>query len=103
MKLPNRLPEKFKIFFWDTDFASINPSEKPYFVINRLLDKGTIDTIKWIRENFSEETIKHTLTKFRDFSPKSATFWATIYNIPFNQITCLKEPYLTTRRQLWPY
>ena len=103
MNVPKKIPERFKSFFWDTDFETLDPSSKSSFVINRLLDKGNIEGIKWIRQTFPEDAIKKSVTTLRDFSPKSATFWATIYNIPFDQVICLQEPYLSTHRKLWPY
>lgn len=103
MKLPKKLPVKFKALFWDTNFDTIDPSSKPLYVINRMLDKGNLEAIHWVRQNFPKNLIKETLKKLRDYSLKSATFWAIIYGIPFNQVKCLQEPYLTTRRQLWPH
>jgi len=103
MKLPKKLPKKFRTLFWDSNFEIIDPSSKPLYVINRILDKGDLEAIHWVRQNFPEELIKETLKKLRDYSLKSATFWATIYNIPFTQVKCLQKPYLATRRQLWPH
>lgn len=103
MKKPNKLPEELKPLFWDTNFETLNPHKKSHYIINRIFDKGNIDAIRWVRKTYPENTIKFSLMKLRDFSLKSATFWATIYDIPFNQMTCLQEPYLTTRQQLWPH
>jgi len=103
MKLPNKLPEKFKTLFWDTDFNTLDPYKKSHYIINRILDKGNVEAVRWARKTYSQDTIKFSLMKLRDFSLKSATFWATIYDIPFHQIICLQEPYLTTRRKLWQH
>lgn len=103
MKNLNKLPEKLRPLFWDTDFETLDSHNKSHYIINRIFDKGTIDAVKWARKTYDEDTIKFSLMNLRDFSLKSATFWATIYDIPFNQMTCLQEPYLKTRQQLWPY
>lgn len=103
MKLPKKVPAEFKCYFWDVDFESLNPTKKSIFVINRLLDKGDVKATKWIRQNFPEELIEKSLTQLRDFSPKSATFWATVYKIPLEKVKCLQEPYLSTQRKLWPF
>jgi len=103
MKNPGKLPEMLRPLFWDTDFDTLHPMNKSHYIINRIFDKGNTDAIRWAKKTYPEDTIKTSLMKLRDFSLRSATFWATIYNIPFDQMTCLQEPYLTTRRQLWPY
>jgi hypothetical protein len=42
IETPTKLPKELYRFFWDVDVAKLDPAEKPYFVINRLLDKGDI-------------------------------------------------------------
>jgi hypothetical protein len=101
--LPTRLPSSFYKFFWDTDAKKVNPSKHPYYVINRLLDKGDLKAVKWVRKNFSQEVIVATLKKKRDFSPWTAVFWSRFYNIPRGEMVCLEPHYLAMRRQHWPY
>lgn len=103
MQRPTKLPENLYQFFWDVDPKKVNPSEKPYFVIQRLLDKGNVEAVRWVRKNFATEDIEETLKKYRDFSLKSASFWGLVYHVPLSQIKCFQEPYLTTRKTLWPY
>jgi len=103
MELNKKLPKKLKSLFWDIDFESLDKSKKAYFIINRIFEKGDIEAVKWARQNYSEEAIRFSLINLRDFSLRSATFWATIYDIPFTEILCLQEPYLSTRQQLWPH
>ena len=38
------------IDFWDVDAKKLDPQNKPYFIINRLLDKGNIEAVKWVRK-----------------------------------------------------
>ena len=47
-QIPDHVPETFKRFFWDVHFETLSPKEKPYFVINRLLDKGNLDAARWV-------------------------------------------------------
>lgn len=102
-KLPSKLPVSFYQFFWDVDAKKVNPRTHPYYVINRLLDKGDLEAARWVVRNFPKEIIVETIKKMRDFSPWNASFWARMYNIKREEIKCLQEPYLTMRKQLWPY
>lgn len=101
--LPTSLPTEFYGFFWDIDAAKLDPSKHAPYVINRLLDKGNVEAVRWVRRAFPEELIMGTIKTRRDFSPWNAVFWARFYNIPREEVRCLQEPYLTLRKQLWPY
>lgn len=101
--LPTSLPLEFQSFFWDIDAAKLDPSKHAPYVINRLLDKGNVEAVRWVRQSFPEELIIETVKTRRDFSPWTAVFWARFYDIPREEVRCLQEPYLTLRKQLWPY
>ena len=52
----------------------IDVRNKPYFIINRLLDKGNVEAVKWVRKNYSKKEIRETFTHIRDFNPKLVDF-----------------------------
>lgn len=102
-KLPKKLPPSFYQFFWDVDAKKVNPSESPYYVINRLLDKGNLEAARWVVRNFPKEIIVETIKKMRDFSPWNGVFWGRYFNIPREEMKCLDPSYLTLRKTHWPY
>ena len=97
------IPKSLHHFFWDVDVKKLDPKKKPYFVINRLLDKGDIAAVRWAKNTFDEKQIRYTLENMRDFSLRNGSFWSLIYQIPTHKLKCFQEPYLTTRKTLWPY
>lgn len=101
--LPTKIPPSLYQFFWDVNPAKVNPSEKPYYVINRLLDKGNVEAARWVLANFPKETIRETFRKLRDFSPWNGRFWARYCHIPEEEVLCLHPSYLTMRRMHWPF
>lgn len=101
--LPHALPPSLYRFFWDIDAATFNPAEHPQYVVNRLLDKGNLEAARWTLRSFSKDLIVETLKTQRDFSPRSAQFWATYLDVSPKEITCLQPSYLKTRRAHWPY
>lgn len=103
METPINIPKNLYRFFWDVNPEKVNPKEKPYFVIQRLLDKGDVEAVKWTRHNFSNEQIAEVFLKLRDFNARIGRFWTLILDLPVKKVICLQEPYLTMRRQLWPY
>ncbi len=101
--IPTALPPSLYTFFWDVDASKVNPSDYPEYVINRLLDKGNLEAARWVLKNFPKEKIIETLKTIRDFSPKSARFWATYFGILHEEVACLQPSYLAMRRMHWPY
>lgn len=97
------LPSKFYSYFWDVDAKSLNLSKKNLFVIQRLLNKGNIEGVVWVLQNYDKETIKKALTTLRDFSPKIGRFWQLYLNIPEGKVLCLQKPYLERRKSHWPF
>lgn len=103
MRIPTKLPPSLYQFFWDVEAKKVNPGKSPYYVINRLLDKGNLKAARWVRRNFPEELIIETVKKMRDFSPWNAVFWARLLDIPRQEVKCLDPSYLKLRKMHWPY
>jgi len=100
---PTKIPKNLYKYFWDVDVKKLNPQKKPYFVINRLLDKGDAQAVRWIRKHYSEEQIKETFKKIRDFNAKVGRFWTLFLKIPEKETRCLQPSYLKMRKAHWPY
>lgn len=103
MKLPKKIPEKFRSLFWDVDFDKFDPSKYPYQTIQRILDKGDLDSVRWARKSFGDNLIKKTLEINKDFNQRTGNFWRLFLNIPTNKVACLSPHYLTMRKALWPF
>ncbi len=101
--IPTRLPKSLYQYFWEVDPTKVNPQRSPEYVINRLLNRGGVEAVRWTRRQFPKEEIIQTLKIMRDFSSRSAFFWSSFYNIPEKEMICLQEPYLTMRKERWPY
>lgn len=101
--LPDRVPAEFQRFFWDVKFKTLSPRVRPLFVVNRLLDKGNLAAVRWVVRVFPKEYIVRTIKTVRDFSPRSARFWAHYFGIPHEEVACLQASYLTMRRAHWPF
>jgi hypothetical protein len=78
-------------FFWDVDIDEFDPRLHPRYTIARLLEYGDLEAISWLKEQFSEETIREVIRTERILSPRSATFWGLVYHIPSEEIVTLKD------------
>lgn len=98
-----KAPSFLKKYFWDIDFAKLDPKKRPEYVIERILELGDVKAVRWVLKTFPKNVIKKTLMTRRGFSPKTAVFWATILGINQKNITCLQPQYLAMRQTHWPY
>lgn len=96
------LPRFLKKYFWDVDPDQIEIKKQAPDVIGRILEYGDQKAIDWVRKNFRKKEIADCLFRFRFVSPRSANFWAVIYNLPREKIPCLKKHYLKIQRRHWP-
>ena len=77
--------------FWDADKISIHKHSG--YIIARILNFGTPEDLKALRDIYSNNEIKDVVKKSRELLPLSANFWAIYFNIPKEEVTCLHNFY----------
>jgi hypothetical protein len=102
-QIPGHLPESLHPFFWDVDARRLNPSHRSAYIIQRLLENGDLEAVRWVLHTYPKTEIIKTLKTRRGFSPRTATFWARYFDLPIEEFKCMQEPYRSQQRQLWPY
>ena len=98
-----RLPDCAYRYFWDIDPVSLDVSEYPYYVIERLLEYGDLPAVRWMEHRFSREEIVGVLKTSRRLSVRSANFWALYFGLPVEGIRCLSRQFRNRRAATWPY
>lgn len=96
------LPKFLKQYFWDVDFNKINFNKSKIFILKRILEFGNEKAAIWMKRQYTITEIEFALSTYR-IEPKSANFWACIFNIDRSKVKCLQKPYLKIRKKLWPY
>lgn len=92
-----------KSIFWETDFKKIDLDKNSDQVIEKILELGDIEQVKWLQEKYSQKEIKNVLVNSRNLSRRTANFWADYFKIPKNKIKCLIRELQKTQKVLWPY
>lgn len=82
------LPTFLKRFFWEVDFENIELSRRETYVIERLLEYGNDDAIRWLNKTFPAETIAAVVRKSRMISRRTANLWALFLELPREEIRC---------------
>lgn len=98
-----KLPKFLKEYFWDVDFDKIDPEKRSVYILKRILNYGDEKAVLWMFKHFRKEEIMETLIKYRDYSKKSANYWALILGIPKDEVLCLKTRSKKEQKTFWPH
>jgi len=71
----NQVQPRFYPLFWDVDPRKINIRRNSRYIIERVLEVGSIDAFRWIQEIYPTRLILETCNVSRKISEKSRIFW----------------------------
>lgn len=101
--MAKKLPEFLRTYFWDVDFDKLDMNAYPKYVLSRILEYGNEKAVRWMKKSYTKDDVADVLFRLRSVSPKSANFWALIYDIDRKKVLCLQKHYLEIRKRHWPY
>lgn len=78
-------------FFWDVDVMSLDIVKNKRFVIERLLQFGRPEQIKWMLAHYSDSEIIEVVKSSRTIDKKTANYWALHYHILPKEVLCLNR------------
>jgi hypothetical protein len=68
------IPSWLYPFFWDTTPEKLNLEKNRNYIVTRLLNKGDITEILWLKKEYTKEEIKEVALSSRDLDPVVANF-----------------------------
>lgn len=69
------LSEHLKGYFWDTDFERLDLERHRRFIAERLMEKTTPDTFRWLFAHFDREELRHISESSRRLPGRDRAFW----------------------------
>ena len=99
----HRLPSFARRYFWDVDARKLDADKYAGYVIERLLELGDLQAVRWLLQKYSRRRIVAVLKKTRSLSKPSANFWALYFRVPRNEIRCLSKHYQKQLSAVWQY
>ena len=66
--------------FWDTDPKTIDKKKHAKYIIERILDFGTDDEVRWMSRAYSPRLIKNVVNNSRVLHDKTRNLWQLMYN-----------------------
>lgn len=76
-------------YFWEHDENDIDPQEHWFIVLERLIEYGDIESIKWAIDYYESSQFIEVLRSSRRLSRKSATMWQNYFNLSKEEVKCL--------------
>lgn len=77
--LDRALPKRFAKYFWDCDIKDLNWGKYPFFMAERMLHFGNVDSVKWLIGVAGPKYIMLVVKKSRSLDAKSKSFWRALY------------------------
>ncbi len=73
------IPPAFHPLFWDVDPAGISLPAHNDYVLERLMQRGGWDAMKWLRAHFEPEVLRDFLArKGQRLPPRERAYWALV-------------------------
>lgn len=97
------IPEKFRWLFWETNPGEIDLEQHEPYIIERFLEYGTWEGIRWLRKTYNDERIRTYVLKrgYRTLSKKTLSFWKFLLHLEKEE--CLQQSSLQSSRRFWNY
>ena len=65
--------------FWDVNPKTIDLKRHAKYVIERVLDFGNDDEVRWLSQTYSSRKIRNVMKKSRVLHAKSKALWSLVY------------------------
>ena len=67
--------------FWDVNPKTINPEKHAVYIIERILDFGNDEEVRWMWKFYDHNLIRKTADTSRVIHPQSRSFWKLMLSI----------------------
>lgn len=65
--------------FWDVDVKTIDPKKHSRYIIERILDFGDLDEVRWAAHHYPRKLIAKTMRESRVIDDKSRMLWSLVF------------------------
>lgn len=86
-----------KACFWDIDITKLDEQKSKRLIIERMINFGTLDEIKLIKEFYGIQAITTTLCSLNYIDPKTLNFVSILFQIPKTEFKCYTKAQLTSQ------
>jgi hypothetical protein len=76
------------VIFWDVDVANIDWQKRSRFVISRVVQYGTVDDWRKVKNLYGLEKIKMEMVEERNLDNRSLSFLSCVLGVPKEKFRC---------------
>lgn len=88
----HKVPEKFHSYFWDTDVSEVNVLRDAWFVVEKVVNFGTLEAMRWLVNILGENQVRDIILRNYNISTKSAKLWGAVLNFNPQECKCMRRP-----------
>jgi hypothetical protein len=74
--------------FWDTDIAALDWEVNAPFIVERILQRGTVEDFRIIVSQYGRERLRDIIKNLRYLDKKPMYFASVYFQIPLNEMRC---------------
>jgi hypothetical protein len=77
------IPREIAAYFWDVDLASLDLVKHEDYVIERLMSRGDLQAMAWLRANIDVAALQSFLRRRgrQRLAPRELAYWALICDV----------------------
>jgi hypothetical protein len=75
------VPERFRPLFWDARLEDIHVRKNARYIIERVLEMGSLDSVNWLQRLYPVRKISDVLGTSSGLSQKSKYFWSLWFGL----------------------
>lgn len=95
------IPKDLRAYFWDTDPRKLSLTRHATWIIERILEWGNPEAVRWLRQQYSDRELMRVLDKSRSISHKSWHFWKIIFTKNHNPSPCTQKHWAQRQNTAW--
>ncbi len=99
-----KVPKEFHDVFWEINAEELDTDQYPEYIMERILEYGTLEGVNWVRRTLGDARIKRFIASNkgrRRLSTRTLNFWQIILNLKPEE--CIPISLLKTRSPFWNY
>ena len=74
-----KVPEEFRIYFWDVQPEDLNTEKNSRFIAERILNFGNSNAVRWMFSWADKDFIRSVVKDSRNLNAKSRNFWQKFF------------------------
>ena len=95
MEKNDRIPKQFERFFWDTSHDSISILQHERYIIERLLNEGDLQSLKWLIHQYGLDNIRRAVCEARGLNRLTARFWQGYFKLQEDEMRCFSTSWMS--------